>query len=261
MPELPEVELYRRYVAETALNQKIVEIETFNEGRMIPSGVEAIREVSLKKQFKETSRIGKFLFLHLEGKYKLLWHFGLTGAPKYYHTTGEMPRHTRILFKFENGYALSFVCPRKFGRLELLENVEEYRKNRKLGVDAMDISEAGFIKAIKGRKPFIKPVLLQQNHFAGVGNWIADEMLFQTQIHPEVRCEALDDQQIMALFHSMRNIISTAIDHESHYQEFPNQYLVINRKKGGTCPRCENDLIRIEVGGRGTFICENCQVK
>lgn len=260
MPELPEVELYRRYVDGTSLAQRIVEVRTENEGRMLPQGKELIQNTSVGKTFSHTSRVGKFLFLHLDNGKILMWHFGLTGAPVYYRNAEDRPRFERIVFDFDNGFHLAFNCSRKFGRLELTDDVEKYREEKNLGKDAMEITSEEFTQPLSRKKTMIKPALLEQKHFAGIGNWIADEMLFQTKIHPETRCNDLSATQLEQLFTSMRSIIHTAIDHESHYQDFPNEYLVINRKDGGSCPDCGNELIRIVVGGRGTYICTTCQV-
>lgn len=260
MPELPEVEGYRKYLVGTALHQTITGIETINEGRMLRKNREAVVEASLGQQFVETSRIGKFLFLHLSSGWKQLWHFGLTGEPKYYPKEEETPRFARIIFEFENGFNLAFCCLRKFGRLELVKDVEEYRKAHKLGVDAQHISKADFVAALSRKRTAIKTALLQQNHFAGVGNWIADEMLFQIRLHPEVRSNEVGEPLLGELYDRMQEILTTALQLDAHYKEFPQHFMVERRWKKGNCPRCETPLVRIEVGGRGTYLCPTCQV-
>ncbi|MEO0469351.1 MAG: DNA-formamidopyrimidine glycosylase family protein [Bacteroidota bacterium] len=258
MPELPEVEHYRLYLQESALNQKIVSVETENEGRMLKVPLAEIRDGSVGESFTDTDRIGKYLFLKSSGGKWLMWHFGLTGQPVYYHGSSPPPKYQRILFRFDNGYQLAFACLRKFGRLDLADDVESYRIKNKIGQDAMHIPVADFVQALSKKRIAIKTALLQQKKFAGVGNWIADEMLFQTSLHPETPSNAHSPEQLAALHESMQEIIATAIT-EGGKQNFPDHYLVKVRKDGESCPTCETELTRLVVGGRGTYICDRCQ--
>ncbi|MFK7925025.1 MAG: Fpg/Nei family DNA glycosylase [Bacteroidia bacterium] len=262
MPELPEVEGYRRYVEGTAMNQTITAVEAINEGRMLRGiPLQTFRDASVGERFVKTSRIGKFLFMHLSNNKIQMWHFGLTGEPIYYQAAEEKPRFARFIFHFDSGFQLGFNCMRKFGRLDLLDDIEAYQKKNKLGPDATQIGESAFIAALQGRKTMIKPALLQQQHFAGIGNWIADEMLFQINLHPETRCFAVSEAQYKALYLVMQEILDTAINLDAHYKEFPAHFMVERRWKKGACPRHETPLERIVVGGRGTFICRKCQIE
>ncbi|MEL6653559.1 MAG: DNA-formamidopyrimidine glycosylase family protein [Bacteroidota bacterium] len=260
MPELPEVEGYRRYVEGTALDQTITAVEAINEGRMLRNvGLKALREASVGERFVSTSRIGKFLFLHLSNEKIQMWHFGLTGEPVYYQSAEERPRFTRLIFHFDSGFQLAFNCLRKFGRLDLLDDIPTYQKQNKLGPDATQIREEDFIAALQNRKTMIKPALLQQKHFAGIGNWIADEMLFQIKLHPETRCHEVRPEQYKAMYKVMQEILETAINLDAHYKEFPDHFMVERRWQKGCCPIHNVPLQRIVVGGRGTFFCPICQ--
>lgn len=243
----------------TALHQQITGLKTLNEGRMLRVGREKLKKKSIGQTFVGTDRIGKFLFLHLSNQQIQLWHFGLTGEPKYYPREEALPRFARIVFELESGFNLAFCCLRKFGRLDLLTDIEAYRKQQKLGVDAQQISREEFVRVLRNKKTAIKTALLQQNHFAGIGNWIADEMLFQVQLHPELRGHEVAEAQLGELYDRLQEILTTALNLEAHYKEFPAHFMVERRWQKGNCPRCETPLLRLEVGGRGTYICPNCQ--
>lgn len=260
MPELPEVELYRRSFEEVALNQVIVDIRTENEGRMLPGGLEALREAAIGQQMVTTERIGKYFFIRLSNDQWVMWHFGLTGSFTYYQDVEMQHRFARIFFDFDNGWHLSFNSMRKFSRMEVTESLEAYRKKKKIGPDVGQIKHEEFSAALQKRGAPIKVALLEQKKFAGIGNWMADEMLHRHKIHPETRCHEIGEQTYHQLLDSVRDIIDVTLDYEADYENFPEHFLVRVREPGGHCPRCAQELARIVVGGRGTYICEKCQV-
>ena len=260
MPELPEVELYRREFEKVALNQTIREIETENEGRMLPAGLDTLRELAIGHQLVETDRIGKYLFIRLCSVDQwLMWHFGLTGSFTYYQDEAMKHRFARIFFTFDNGWKLSLNSMRKFSRLEITDSVEAYQAKKKIGPDATRISAEDFTEVLQKKTMVIKSALLEQKKFAGVGNWIADEMLHRVQVHPEQRCHQIEAETYHQLHAALQDIIQVAIDYGADYENFPEHFLIRVREEGGQCPRCDRELIRFVVGGRGTYICETCQ--
>jgi formamidopyrimidine-DNA glycosylase len=259
MPELPEVELYRREFEQVALHQTIRKIDVENEGRMLPGGLAQLREVAIGHQLVETDRIGKYLFIRLGNQSWLMWHFGLTGSFTYYQDDALRHRFAHIIFTFDHGWKLSFNSMRKFSRLEVIDNVADYQRRKKIGPDAQRISREDFAAALASKTTQIKPALLAQNKFAGIGNWIADEMLHRVKIHPEMRCHQIETSQYHALHDALQDIIQVAIDYGADYEQFPDHFLIRVREDGGHCPRCGRELTRLVVGGRGTYLCDTCQ--
>ena len=259
MPELPEVEMIRRYAEGTALHQPIRAVTAEREGRMIPGGLPALQDALSGHIFTGTSRVGKYLFFHLDHGPVLMVHFGLTGELRYHHDPADAPRFTRVVLHLGQGARLSIASQRKFSRLELASDVDSFRTRRGLGIDALDISAAAFARALTGRKAPLKAVLLEQKHFAGVGNWIADEMLFQTRLSPDIRCTDLIPSDIDRLYQAMGDILRTAIQTEAQYEAFPSHFMVPHRWEQGNCPRCGQALVRMVVAGRGTYFCPACQ--
>ena len=103
MPELPELEIFRRYVDSTSLHQKIETIEVKN-GKVL-GGVSAggLKRGLEGTKFESTRRHGKHLFVELGDGRWLLLHFGMTGGLKYYRDADEEPAHARVLISFRNG--------------------------------------------------------------------------------------------------------------------------------------------------------------
>ena len=107
MPELPEVETYKKYTDSTCLDQKIVNIDCADE-RLLKKELSDFKDALVDQSFTETQRIGKYLFLKTTGKYILVMHFGMTGRPDYYYGEEARPRFAHIVYSFNNGYHFGF---------------------------------------------------------------------------------------------------------------------------------------------------------
>lgn len=130
MPELPEVETYRRYFEATCLHQPIEAIEV-EDLKLLTTDYATLTATLIGQAFIGTKRVGKNLFIHTNGDSTLHMHFGMTGDLEYYHSSIDRPRHARIVFILKSGFNLGFICPRKFERIGLVEGVDAYLKRRK----------------------------------------------------------------------------------------------------------------------------------
>lgn len=269
MPELPEVETYRRYVAETSLHQAITQLEV-EHPRLLATDHDALRQALIGGQFVDTHRIGKNLFLPLDRGPVLVLHFGMTGGVDYYRDEEDRPRFTRVAFHFGNGFKLAFVDSRMFGRVSLAESIAAYQEQKGLGPDALAITAEELRAKLQQKKAPIKPLLLDQKVTAGIGNWIADEVLFQARIHPEHRASDLSPEAYGRLHEAIGVVLQTAIRAEAIYRDFPREFLIHAREwddvpSPGTdahrhCPRCGTAIDKTRVGGRATYSCPQCQV-
>ena len=125
----------------------------------------------------------------------------------------------------------------------------------------MDISVDQFTEALAGKNKNIKAALLDQSVTAGVGNWIADEILYQAGIFPTTSTKNLSPDQLRAIYEKMKEILQTAIAVEAVRDELPAHYITrYGRKTSIDCPRCKIVIDKIVVGGRGTYACGNCQM-
>jgi len=192
----------------------------------------------------------------------VVFHFGLTGNFYYFNDSEDIPRFTRVLFHFDNGFRLAFVNMRKFGWVDLIDDVDQYRIKRGLGPDAQEISFEEFYKKFRKRKSFIKPKLLDQKLMAGIGNWIADEILYQSQLHPESLIEHLSDEDLRNIYEKMQHILEVAVQEDANYESFPD-YFFIHIRKGSSakCFHTNGPIEKIEVGGRGTYFSPEYQIK
>lgn len=263
MPELPEVEILRRYFDEAVLGLKIVDTGYHDDkNKVFKSSHQEIGSNLIGNQFTETQRVGKYLFARISNGKWLHLHFGMTGSLEIYNDQEAMPRFTRFAIIFEDGTRLAFRDSRKFGVVEIVEGPDSYRDNNNIGEDLLKLKKEDFVNALAGRQTPVKSALLSQKHFAGIGNWIADEMLFETGIHPETHPDKLSEQELGSLYDSAVKVVKEAIDKDTHYGDFPEHFFVNYRKKGATHPdHPDSPVEKLKVGGRGTFIVPEKQKK
>src|SRR5215216_699577 len=261
MPELPDVEVFRRYVNSTSLHQNIESVEVRN-GKIL-GGVSARKLQSTLKgrRFESTRRHGKNLFVGLDGGGWLLMHFGMTGRLKYFKDMDQDPPHDRFLISFENRYHLAFDCQRMFGKVDLIEDLEEFVREKKLGPDPLELDSASFRERFEGKKGSVKSALMNQQVVAGVGNIYSDEILFQAHLYPGTRIERLDDAALEKLFQETRRVLKTAIERGANPQMIPDHFLLSHRREGEKCPRGNGEIRKIKAAGRTAYYCPACQAK
>jgi len=266
MPELPDVELFKRVLTKSAL-RKTIERVVVNEKRIL-GNLAARTFVSRLQGTKLVAarRYGKHLLASIDRGGWLTLHFGMTGALSFVPKAGQEPPFTRVRLDFAGDGSLAYTNKRMIGRVGLIENVEDLLAVEKLGPDALDprfdLSE--FKTALVGSKRDIKSVLMDQGIVAGIGNIYSDEILFQARINPTARVETLTPTEIKRVFLSMRDVLKTAIAHgagsELFVERMPKGALLPERKKGGHCPRCGSPLKVFKVGGRTAYCCPQCQM-
>jgi len=207
----------------------------------------------INKSFTSTHRIGKYLFVRTTGKKILVMHFGMTGRPNYFKEEDERPKFGHIMLTFENGFHFAFENKRKFGWWDLIDSIEEYKAERKLSDDARILSLQDFETALGNRKTQIKKVLMDQSVAAGIGNWMADEILYQAKMHPKKKVEHMTKKDIENVFNAMKKVIEVAIANDAHYDDFPEDFLIHFRKEGAPCFHTGCNIEKIKLGGRSTY--------
>lgn len=260
MPELPDVEIEKRYLEATALHTPFEDVEV-NAPRML-HGVSAatLRHRLTGRTFEETTRRGKYLFAALGKGTWLVLHFGMTGYLKYFKQYEDRPEHTRLLLHLRNGY-LAGIWERRLGRIGITESPDAFAEKEKLGPDALDpgIELEDFRKMLRGKRGAIKSALMDQRFIAGIGNIYSDEILFQAAIHPTRKANELNAHEVTALHRAMRHVLRLAIEREADPERLPASWLLPHREEGADCPRCGGKIGRIKMGGRSAYVCPRCQ--
>ncbi|XP_038984109.1 formamidopyrimidine-DNA glycosylase isoform X4 [Phoenix dactylifera] len=195
MPELPEVEAARRAIEEHCLGKKITRCSAAEDPKVIDGVSPSDFESSLVgKTILAALRKGKNLWLRLDSPPFPTFQFGMTGAiyikgvavTKYKRSavssTDEWPsKYSKVFIELDDGLELSFTDKRRFAKVRLLEDPESVPPISELGPDAlnelMQVNE--FVDSLSKKKIAIKALLLDQSYISGIGNWIADEVLYQ----------------------------------------------------------------------------------
>lgn len=267
MPELPDVEIFRRRIEENALRRVVETVRVSSDDLLVDTSESSLRDALRGHTLRETLRHGKHLFVR-SGEERRRWlrlHFGMTGSVEIYQRDDEpQPEHTHLALDLEGGRTLAYRCPRKFGEIGLVDEPAVFVEASGLGPDpwgggvagAFDLSD--FREVLEGRRGMLKPTLMNQDVLAGLGNVYVDEALFQAELHPETRVDDLDSDAVARLWESTKVVMETAVERDADPERLPEDWLLPRREKG-PCPRCDGSIVKSEVGGRATYRCDSHQ--
>lgn len=256
MPELPEVEAYRRLAEAAALGRKITAVAApdpwFLKGGLTAGGVTA---ALLGARFLGARRRGKLLLLDTDRGHTLGLRFGMTGRlvvdgvagvdRLLYTSSRDEPGWDRFALFLARGGRLRVNDPRRLGGI-LLDPDEEA-----LGPDAVGVTPAQLRATLLGSAAPLKARLLDQARLAGVGNLMADEVLWRAALSPLRAAGSLTPAEQRRLHRALRGTVEVLIERGgSHLGD-----VTAHRRPGGTCPKDGAALRRDTVGGRTTWWC------
>jgi formamidopyrimidine-DNA glycosylase len=261
MPELPDVETFRRYLNYTSLRQKIKNVRVRDKSLLSGVSSRTLQTKMKGKKFSETSRRGKFMFAKFDSKRWLVLHFGMTGFLKYYKDEDKQPGHARVIFDFSNGYHLAYDNMRKLGRVGLTTDLDKFARDNDLGPDVYspDFDFRKFREILSGKRGTVKSALMDQSSMAGIGNIYSDEMLFQAGIFPGSSTEKLDDRQAKRLFREVKRVLKKAVEVKADPSKMPRNYLLPKREQGARCPKCGGKIKSKKISGRTSYYCTKHQ--
>ena len=257
MPELAEVEYFRKQwdvglgqtVAKAYLNSKArvgrgIDVKAMNRAFV---GAKITQSLAAAKQIALCFSNGAWLGVHL----------GMTGKLEATPTKQKLRRHDHFKLTLRNGCELIFVDPRQFGRIQFWSGPETPPWWAKIP-PAILSSEftPGVVAAFLRRRArtTIKAVLLMQERFPGIGNWMADEVLWRAGFHPRAKAGDFSPQAVRKLHSTLREVCRDALRViGKDWSDPPDSWLFNHRwEKGGRCPRTRTALVRATIGGRTT---------
>jgi formamidopyrimidine-DNA glycosylase len=258
VPELPDVESFRRFFVEHAAGQvarKVVVTDPAIVRNAAPGALERALE---GRRFEDPERHGKWLLCWTDGP-ALLFHFGMTG---YFVWSGDEPerhRWDRVILELEQG-ELRYRNMRKLGGVWLAhDRADAEGITGGLGPDALGVSRREFLDRLATKRGGLKAVLMDQRFVAGVGNLIADEVLWQAQLHPRTRAETLGDGRRRVLYRTMHAVLKESVDRFDYIPRKRGWLSYVRGRPGAVCPRCGTTLERTTAAGRTTYFCPSCQ--
>jgi formamidopyrimidine-DNA glycosylase len=271
MPELPEVEAARVLVRRVAMGRRIARVWCADDPIVFDGRTPGqIRRALIGRRVEAVGRHGKHLWVELDTRPWPCFHFGMAGG---FHTPrargvrlvsaghGEAPdvwppRFAKLRLTFDDGGELVMTDGRRLGRVRLRTDPRAEAPIRDLGFDALlDVPPAArFAALLAERSAPIKALLLDQSFAAGVGNWIADEVLYQSRIAPARRASSLSRVEGRKLRAALRSVVGTAVAARADSDRFPKTWLF--HRRWGRDPRAmttRGEKIRHDtIGGRTT---------
>ncbi|TSC95729.1 MAG: formamidopyrimidine-DNA glycosylase [Parcubacteria group bacterium Athens1014_10] len=270
MPELPEVETIKLELEGKIKGKKIKEIK-IKLPKIINLSVKKFQSILRGLKIEQIKRRAKLLIINLSDNWNLIIHLKLTGQLIY---NAKPEKHTHLIFYFNGGNNLLFNDLRKFGWIKLLKNndLEKLLIKEKYGPEPL---EKNFTLKIfknllfKKKNKKIKPLLMEQNFIAGLGNIYAQEICFYARVRPDRKKETLKENEIEKLFHGIKKILSAAIKRkgtsiDSYLDIYGKKgnyvpFLKVYQREGKKCFRCGEIIKEIKLAGRGTSFCPECQ--
>lgn len=272
MPEKPEVVTTARKLKKHLLHRTIQKVDVYHANTILSPSVEEFVEKMKNRQILDITTRGKWIVFDL-GEENLLIHLRMEG--KFFYRTKEVPKgkHEHVIFTLDEGEELRFHDVRKFGKMVLLpkQEVEKRKPLGDLGLEFDDekLDEKYLKEKYKKKTIPIKTALLDQRIIAGIGNIYADEILFQSRIFPLKEASRLTSQNRKDLITNTRIILTEAINEggttirsytsEEGVHGLFQQQLKVHGRKGEACFFCGTKIVKITVGGRGTYYCPKCQ--
>lgn len=256
MPELPEVETVRRRLQKALRGRRLHRVTAVDDPVVYDTVAATTFEQALRgRRIVAAHRKGKHLWLELDRRPWPVFHFGMTG---WIHVDrGAVDRRfTRLVLETDDGTRAVFTDPRRFGRIRLQTDPPAERPIALLGFDPLEgVPPPTALRALLARRQApIKAVLLDQSVFAGVGNWVADEVLFQAGLRPQRPAASLGASEVAALGRSLRRVIEKAVAVGADDTRFPPSWLFHRRwgKKADAVTRRGERIVHETIGGRTT---------
>ncbi len=273
MPELPEVETVRRTLQPHLAGRTIAGVHVGVYQRCVATPeVDEFRERLIKSQISGVGRRGKFILLHLSTGDVVTIHLRMTGEVSIIDPVVPADVHVHLWLDLENGKQVRYRDVRKFGRWSLLTGNQYAIFDQSIGPEPLEpeLTSEQFTTMLQGRKRILKPLLLDQQFLAGVGNIYADEALYRAGIHPRRRSCDLAADECERLLAEIRLVLSSALEHRGttlrDYRDGngePGENLsrlqIYSRSADDPCHRCGTPIVRELIGQRGTKICPTCQ--
>jgi formamidopyrimidine-DNA glycosylase len=252
VPELPDVEGFRRSFAQRAKGKRLKAGHGIDASMLRNTGPRGLARALNGKRFESPERQGKLLICPADGV-ALLLHFGMTGT-FVWCTDGPRHDHDRMTLVFDDG-ELRYRNMRKFGGIWLTRDQRELDRIRgRLGPDWQSVSRRQFDELLERRRASLKAMLMNQAVAAGLGNLTADEALWQARLDPRRTASSLDPSERRVLYQKIQKVLRDSV--EFGLVPAKRTWLTGSRDaRDGSCPRCGTRLRRETIAGRTTVFC------
>jgi formamidopyrimidine-DNA glycosylase len=263
MPELAEVEYFRRRW-DDGVGQRVLGVEVHGKNRVFRgSDADSIRMTLPRKKLVSSETRGKQMIFRFSANAWLGIHLGMSGKLRVEAAEFPPGKHDHLAI-FQRTRTLIFSDPRTFGRVRFHVGKEMpgWWATLPPAVTSREFTAARLTRILQRRRRTpLKALLLVQEFFPGIGNWMADEILWQACLHPRCEAGSLDDSRVGELLRMMRSVCRVALKTIGRdWSHPPADWLIHQRwSKNGHCPKHGIGLQHATIGGRNTAWCPSCQ--
>ncbi|WP_187620209.1 bifunctional DNA-formamidopyrimidine glycosylase/DNA-(apurinic or apyrimidinic site) lyase [Selenomonas ruminis] len=273
MPEMPEVEIIRRYLDTVLTGQKIMQLDILLPRQIKWPEPESYRAMAIGRTIRAMKRRGKYLIMALDNGNELIFHLRMTGRLVFEPEGEPHDSYARLLFHLDGGGLLVYGDTRTLGAVYALAPGERWRIHglAEMGPEPLsdEFTAEYLYQLVQGKKTVIKSLLLNQKYIGGIGNIYDDEALFLAGIRPERPASTLTREECQRLYESINAVIAAGIrDGGTTFRDYQNgeggqgshqEHLYVYNRKGQPCRKCGSPIEKITLGGRGTHYCPRCQ--
>src|SRR5437763_6086234 len=263
MPELAEVEYFRRQW-DAGIGDRVLKV-SLHPRKYLFRGTDtsALRENLIGARLLRSEARGKRMLFCFSGDNWLGLHLGMTGRLRVESATCRPAKHDHLVL-YQRDRALVFTDSRQFGRVQFHHGKDEpVWWNSAIPEIASASFRRAFFEAFLNRHRMapIKAVLLMQPGFSGIGNWMADEILWRAKVLPSKRTGKLTGCEHATIFRATRFVVRTSLQTlGKNFSDPPRSWLIPQKwKRDGICPRHRTSLRHATIGGRITAWCPRCQ--
>ncbi len=278
MPELPEVEAIARTLRPLVCNRKIQCVHVFHPVLIQPQPIGQFNQLAQGACIENVFRRGKYLFLksnrglieiHFRFDGQLLW---FPNARQLLKKANRKPdgTHVDVAFELDSG-VLGVIDPRHLARVHVWQDEPDCRPLNILGIDALsnEFTRPALRLALSKSRQSLKKFLLNQTHFAGIGNIYSCESLWHARLDPRRRADSLTPVESEKLHKAIVSVLRRALECcldpapefvDAHWWfQGLERILRAYQREGSPCRRCGKAIQRIKQDGRSTYCCLHCQ--
>lgn len=274
MPELPEVETVAQDLRNAGVVGSKIELGIVHTPAIIATPpLRQFLDLIKGQVIQSISRRGKYLIFSLSKYLTLIVHLRMTGRFILLEEGKPYSKHEHVILKLNNGHELRFHDTRKFGRWYLV--YDPISILGKLGPEPLEKSFTWkkFKELASGKTRQLKPLLLNQEFIAGLGNIYVDEALWEAKLNPLRKMNTLNENELRNLYHAIQTVLKRGLEAQgttlgsgrtNFYRlsggKGSHQHLLkVFRRTGQPCFKCKTKIARIVVAQRSTHFCPCCQ--
>lgn len=281
MPELPEVETIRRQLSEVLVGKKISTVEVLR-AKSFGGEYEKLKGWVVEKIDRKSKIIEiyfknreELMIIHLKMTGQLVFSEGkrrVVGGHPTADWVKELPsKHTRVIVEFSDKSKLFFNDMRVFGWIRMVEKQSYENIMRKTVPDVTDkeFTLEYFDGLLKKTTKAIKLLIMDQEKIGGIGNIYANDALYLAKVRPNRKANSLNKQEKFELLKSIKEVINKGIKYggasAANYVDTKGlggtyqDHFLVYKKDGQSCNKCGSKILKMKIGGRGTFYCPKCQ--